>query len=56
MKKGILNDPRNLVRDVSNIGYWGNGYYEIQIKNPKNIGYLSSLIRQSLKKTEFGQL
>jgi predicted transport protein len=50
MKKGELNDPKNLARDVSKIGHWGNGDYEIQIMNPEDIGYLLSLIRQSYEK------
>jgi len=50
MKKGELNDPKHLARDVSKIGHWGNGDYEIQIMNLENIGYLLSLIRQSYEK------
>lgn len=50
MKKGTVNDPKNIARDVSKIGHWGNGDYEIQIKNPEDIGYLLSLVRQSYEK------
>ena len=47
MKKGTLNDPQKIARDISNIGHWGNGDYEVKLKEPKNIGYVLSLIRQS---------
>ena len=36
MKKGSLNDPKKIARDVSNIGHWGNGDYEIKIKDSSN--------------------
>ena len=38
-----------MIRDVSEIGHWGNGDYEVQITNDNNIEYLMSLIRQSVK-------
>ena len=47
MKKGTLNDPKKIARDVSNIGHWGNGDYEIKIKDSGNLSYIISLIRQS---------
>src|SRR6185437_2622235 len=50
VKKGKLNDPRNLARDITKIGHWGNGDYEILIRNIENLGYIMSLIRQSYEK------
>ncbi|MGH9953361.1 MAG: hypothetical protein ACRD5J_17215 [Nitrososphaeraceae archaeon] len=50
MKKGTLNDLKNMTRDVSNVGHWGNGDYEVKISKPTDIGYLLSLIRQSYDK------
>lgn len=50
MNKDKLNDPKNLARDISQVGHWGNGDYEIQIKNVENLGYIMSLIRQSYEK------
>jgi predicted transport protein len=47
MKKGTLNDPQKIARDISNIGHWGNGDYEVKLKEPKDISYVLSLIRQS---------
>ena len=50
VKKGELNDPQHLTRDVSEIGHWGNGDYEIDVKDEHNLDYLMSLIEQSYKK------
>jgi predicted transport protein len=36
-----------MARDVSNIGHWGTGNYEIILKDSDNIGYVLSLIRQA---------
>lgn len=47
MKNGTLNDPKKFSRDVSNIGHWGNGDYEVEISRASDIGYVLSLIRQS---------
>lgn len=48
LKKGSLDDPKNLMRDVSEIGHWGNGDYEIVIKDDKHLEYIMSLIKQAL--------
>jgi predicted transport protein len=50
MKKGTLADSTNVTRDVSDVGHWGNGDYEIIIKESSDIGYTLSLIRQSYEK------
>jgi predicted transport protein len=47
MKKGTLNDAHNVSRDVSNVGHWGNGDYEIILRDPSNVTYALSLIKQS---------
>ncbi|MBZ9633708.1 DUF5655 domain-containing protein [Clostridium sp. FP1] len=48
-KAGTLNDSRNIARDVSNTGHWGNGDYQIQISNDEDIEYIFSLIKQLYK-------
>ena len=48
-KKGTLDDPKGLVKDVSNIGHRGNGDYQIQIENDKDLEYIMSLIKQVLQ-------
>lgn len=50
LKSGELEDARNVSRDVSNVGHWGNGAYEIQIKDDSEIEYILSLIKQALRK------
>ncbi|WP_157208910.1 DUF5655 domain-containing protein [Mariniflexile maritimum] len=47
-KIGSLDDPKGLVKDVSNIGHRGNGDYQIQIENDKDLEYIMSLIKQVL--------
>jgi predicted transport protein len=45
-KIGKLNDPLNITRDVSKIGRWGNGDYEVQVDSDKDLEYIMSLIKQ----------
>ena len=46
-RKGKIDDSKNLCRDVSNIGHWGNGDYELRVTDNKDFEYILSLIRQS---------
>ena len=52
LKHGELDDPKNIARDVSSVGHWGNGDYEIQISDDENIEYLILLIKQSWRKNK----
>ena len=52
LQKGQLDDPKGITRDVSSVGHWGNGDYEIQIRTDEDIEYIMSLIKQSLKKNK----
>lgn len=52
LKSGELQDEKNIARDVSNIGHWGNGAYEIQITDLEEIDYIMSLFKQSLRKNK----
>lgn len=47
LKYGELKDPENIARNVSETGHWGNGDYEIIVKDNQNIEYIASLIKQS---------
>jgi len=47
IKGDQLNDPKKSSRDVSKIGHWGSGNYEVILKESKDIGYVLSLIRQA---------
>ncbi len=46
--KGTLEDSRNLTRDVSNIGHYGNGDYSVSIQDGKDLEYILYLIKQAL--------
>jgi predicted transport protein len=50
LKKGELIDNNNVTRDVSSIGHWGNGDYEIKLEKGDDVDYLMTLIKQSYKK------
>jgi predicted transport protein len=47
LKKGELKDPFNLARDVSNIGHWGNGDYELLLHKSSDIASIIALVKQS---------
>jgi predicted transport protein len=49
LKQGTLDDPKNLFRDVSNIGTFGVGEYETIVTLDSDLDYLMSLIKQSYK-------
>lgn len=48
-KAGQLDDPKKIAQDVSNIGHWGNGDYQIQVETDKDLEYIMSLIKQAIK-------
>ena len=50
LKKGALDDPRSMARDVSQVNHWGMGDYEISFKPDDDLDYLMTLINQSYKK------
>lgn len=49
LKTGQLDDPKKLAEDVSNIGHWGNGDYQISVESDKNLEYIMSLIKQAIQ-------
>lgn len=52
LKSGDLQDAKKLSRDVSNVGHWGNGSYEIKMSDTEDLEYILSLLKQSLKKNK----
>jgi uncharacterized protein with ParB-like and HNH nuclease domain/predicted transport protein len=50
IKFSEVDDPRNLCRDVSNVGRWGNGDVEIGLERQEDIPYIIGLVRQALEK------
>ena len=49
LKKGQLDDPKGLAEDMSLTGHWGNGDYQIQVEDDRDIEYIMSLVKQGLK-------
>ena len=47
-KWGKVEDPKKISKNVSNIGHYGNGDYEIQVHNDVNLEYIMSLVKQAL--------
>lgn len=52
LQQGDLDDPKKIARDVSSVGHWGNGDYEIVMRTDEEMEYILSLIKQSLKKNK----
>ncbi|MGI8669964.1 MAG: DUF5655 domain-containing protein [Aridibacter sp.] len=52
LKSGELQDQKQIARDVSNVGHWGNGAYEIKLGDLDDIDYVVSLLKQSLRKNK----
>ncbi len=50
-----LQDEKNLARDMTNKGHWGNGDIEIKLETKENIPYCLGLIRQALEKQMGGR-
>jgi predicted transport protein len=52
LKSGELKDSQKIARDVSNVGHWGNGAYEIKLSDLENVEYILNLIKQSSQKNK----
>ncbi len=52
LRMGEIDDPKQIARDISKVGHWGNGDYEIIINNDSDFEYIMSLLRQSWKKNK----
>lgn len=48
LKKGMLDDPKGITKDVSATGKAGNGDYQIEVTDDSNLEYIMSLVRQAL--------
>jgi predicted transport protein len=47
-KWGTIEDPKKIAKNVSSIGHYGNGDYEIQVNDDENLEYIMSLVKQNL--------
>jgi len=45
-----INDPKNICRDITGLGRWGNGNVEARLSDLSDLPYIIGLIRQSLEK------
>lgn len=52
MKKSELDDPKNICRDITKIGHYGNGDYDLRINENTDLDYVMFLINQSYKKQQ----
>lgn len=50
LKFNEIDDPKKIVRDMTNVGSWGNGDCETMLQDIEEIDYLLILIKQSYKK------
>jgi predicted transport protein len=48
LKQGQLDDSKKIMRDVSKVGHYGNGDYEIRISDNSQLEYILSLVKQAL--------
>lgn len=48
IKKGGLDDPKRIARDVSAIGHYSTGDYELKVTDEKNLEYIMSLVKQAV--------
>ncbi|WP_182350989.1 DUF5655 domain-containing protein [Legionella sp. PC1000] len=46
---GTIDDSKGRTRNVSNVGHYGNGDYQIQVDNDNDLEYIMSLIKQVVK-------
>ena len=51
MKKGELDDYKNLCEDLSQKGHWGNGDYRLWTHEINDIDYIHHLIKDTYKKS-----
>ena len=44
-----LKDEKLIAKDVANVGHWGNGDYQIQVEDDKDLEYIMSLVKQAIQ-------
>lgn len=50
LKYPEIDDPKNVCRDVTNLGRWGNGDVEVRLEKREDLTYVIGLVRQALEK------
>lgn len=46
-KEGVLDDSKKMAKNVAKIGHWGNGDYELTVRNLDGLEYILSLIKDA---------
>lgn len=44
-----INDPKQICKDITHLGRWGNGDVEVGFSDIKDLQYIMSLVRQSFE-------
>jgi len=44
-----ITDPRNICKDITGLGRWGNGDVEVNLKSAEDVPYVMGLIRQAFE-------
>lgn len=47
IRRGKINDPLAIARDISNVGHWGNGDYELHLSDDEMLPQVLEIIKQS---------
>ena len=50
MKFAEINDPKELCKDITDLGRWGNGDVEVGLKSLDELPYVMGLVRQSVER------
>ena len=50
MSYADLDDPRNLARDMTDVGHLGNGDVLVRLTEKEQLPYVMALVRQSLQR------
>lgn len=50
-----IDDPKDLCRDVTSLGRWGNGDVEVGLSSMEELPYVMGLVRQSFEKQMGGE-
>jgi predicted transport protein len=45
-----IQDPRDICKDVSSVGRWGNGNVELFLEKIEDVPYVVGLVRQALER------
>ena len=45
-----LHDPREIAKDVTNVGRWGNGDVEVELSEAEDMPYIMGLVRQAFER------